>query len=58
MKDFTAAGFVNACGGLGKGGRGACANGDAGTLAGKFLRDGAPESLAGSRDDGHAACEP
>jgi len=28
-----------------------------GALAGEFLRDGAAESFAGSRDDGHAACE-
>src|SRR5713101_5075603 len=57
VEDIPARGFVNVRGGIRQGSRGARANGDAGAFVGEFLRDGAAESLAGSRDDGDAACE-
>ena len=58
MENIPAGGFLDIRRGFCQSGWGACANGDPGTFAGEFLRGGATESLAGRRDDGHAACEP
>src|SRR5437667_9042606 len=58
MENFAANRFLNVRGGFRK--RACCtrADRDTGAFAGKLLRDRASQSLAGSRDNGHASREP
>jgi hypothetical protein len=49
---------LNVRGGFRERSCGASADGNVGTFTGQFLRDGTAKPLAGSRDDGNAACKP